>query len=54
MNKELEFKMRDGLIIRGSLEGNPESENLVVMLHIRGYDRHEKGIKEVKKYFIIP
>ena len=54
MNKELEFKMRDRLIIRGSLEGNPESENLVVMLHSGGYDCHEKGIKEVKKYLIIP
>ena len=50
MTKELEFKMPDGLIIRGTLEGNISSDNLVVMLHSGGYDRHERGVKEVKKH----
>lgn len=49
MIKELEFEMRDGLIIRGQIEGNLDSDNLVVMLHSGGYDRHEKGVKEVTK-----
>ena len=49
MNQELEFKMSDGLIIRGSLEGNIHSDNLVVMLHSGGYDRHEQGVKTVAK-----
>lgn len=48
MNREVEFKMPDGLVIRGSLEGNLNSDNLVVMLHSGGYDRHEQGIKEAK------
>lgn len=46
---ELEFKMADGLIIRGTIEGDITSDNLVVMLHSGGYDRHERGVKEVKK-----
>ena len=49
MPKELEFEMSDGLIIRGQLEGNLESDNLVVMLHSGGYDRHERGVKGVTK-----
>lgn len=49
MNKEVKFVMSDGLVIRGSLEGNLDSDNLVVMLHSGGYDRHEQGIKEAKK-----
>lgn len=49
MIQNLEFKMKDGLIIRGQLEGNINSNNLVVMLHSGGYDRHERGVKEVKK-----
>ena len=49
MNREVEFKMPDGLVIRGSLEGNLDSDDLVVMLHSGGYDRHEQGIKEAKK-----
>ena len=49
MKKELEFKMNDGLIIRGTLEGNIYSDNLIVMLHSGGYDRHERGVKEVKQ-----
>lgn len=47
MYQELEFQMRDGLIIKGQLEGNINSENLVVMLHSGGYDRHERGAKDV-------
>lgn len=49
MNKEVKFVMSDGLVIRGSLEGDLDSDNLVVMLHSGGYDRHEQGVKEVKK-----
>lgn len=49
MNKELVFKMKDGLFIKGTLEGNINSDNLIVMLHSGGYDRHERGVKEVKK-----
>lgn len=49
MKKDLEFKMSDGLIIRGQLEGNLKSNNLIVMLHSGGYDRHERGAKEVTK-----
>lgn len=55
MIKYLEFKMKDGLIIRGQIEGNFNSDKLVVMLHSGGYDRHEHGVKEVingnKKYY---
>lgn len=47
MIKYLEFKMKDGLIIRGQIEGNFNSDKLVVMLHSGGYDRHEHGVKEV-------
>ncbi len=47
MIKELEFKMKDGLIIRGQIEGDFNSDNLVVMLHSGGYDRHEHGVKKV-------
>lgn len=49
MPKELEFTMSDGLVIRGQIEGNLDSDNLVVMLHSGGYDRHERGVKEVTK-----
>lgn len=49
MLKNIQFKMKDGLIIQGQLEGNENSDNLVVMLHSGGYDRHERGVKEVKK-----
>ena len=48
MYKELEFEMSDGLIIKGQIEGNIASDNLIVMLHSGGYDRHERGIKEIK------
>ena len=49
MIQNLEFKMPDGLIIKGQLEGNIDSDNLVVMLHSGGYDRHERGAKEITK-----
>lgn len=49
MPQELEFTMSDGLIIRGQIEGNLESDNLIVMLHSGGYDRHERGVKEITK-----
>ncbi len=48
MYKKLEFEMSDGLIIKGQIEGNIDSDNLIVMLHSGGYDRHERGIKEIK------
>lgn len=49
MAEELEFLMSDGLLIRGTIEGNRTSNHLVVMLHSGGYDRHERGVKEVSK-----
>lgn len=49
MIKNLEFKMQDNLIIKGQIEGNLESDNLIVMLHSGGYDRHERGVKEIKE-----
>ena len=49
MCEELEFTMPDGLVIRGQIEGNLDSDNLIVMLHSGGYDRHERGVKEVTK-----
>lgn len=49
MCEELEFTMSDGLVIRGQIEGNLDSDNLIVMLHSGGYDRHERGVKEVTK-----
>lgn len=49
MYKQLEFEISDGLVIRGQIEGNLNSDNLIVMLHSGGYDRHERGVKEVNK-----
>ena len=49
MAEELEFLMSDGLLIRGTIEGNRTSNHLVVMLHSGGYDRHERGVKKVSK-----
>ena len=47
--QNVNFAMSDGLEIQGSFLGNPESPNLVVMLHSGGYDRHERGVKNVVK-----
>lgn len=49
MCEQLEFKMSDGLVIRGQIEGNLNSDNLIVMLHSGGYDRHERGVKDITK-----
>ena len=43
MKDNISFKMPDGLVIRGTLMGNIESPNLIVMLHSGGYDRREKA-----------
>ena len=55
MKDNISFKMPDGLVIRGTLMGNIESPNLIVMLHSGGYDRREKGVKEInsnqKEYY---
>ena len=47
MRDNISFKMSDGLVINGTLMGNIEGPNLVVMLHSGGYDRLEWGVKEV-------
>ncbi len=44
----VEFKMKDNLIIRGVLEGKIEANDLVIMLHSGGYDRNERGVKQNK------
>ena len=49
MAEEMEFLMSDGLLIRGTIEGNRTSNHLVVMLHSGGYDSHERGVKVVSK-----
>lgn len=46
MRDNISFKMSDGLVINGTLMGNIEGPNLVVMLHSGGYDRLEWGLKK--------
>ena len=45
--------MSDNLVLKGVLEGNLDSNTLVVMLHSGGYDHHERGIKDLstKEYY---
>ena len=40
----VEFQLSDGLIIRGVLEGNLNSPDLVLLLHSGGYTKDERGV----------
>lgn len=49
MPDNIEFQMRDGVLIKGTLMGNVTSSDIVIMFHSGGYDRREKGVCEVIK-----
>lgn len=49
MQDNIEFRMRDNLLIKGTLMGNINSPDLIIMLHSGGYDRTEHGVREVTK-----
>ena len=47
MTEDIQFKMRDGLTLKGTLIGNIDANDLIIMLHSGGYDRRERGVKKV-------
>lgn len=49
MQDNIQFQMSDGLVIKRTIMGDVTSKDLIIFLHSGGYDRHEFGVKEVKK-----
>ena len=49
MQDNIEFRMRDNLLIKGTLMGNINSPDLIIMLHSGGYDERSMVLGKLLK-----